>query len=94
MDENIDYLKEVTDRIKISKLLSQIPEENRKTAIELINKKEEIKKKNSLFAQIQINRIDKKILGFLLKFSSIYNISTSHNCFSLVFYLSTNFTYF
>ena len=67
MDENIDYLKEVNDRIKISKLLSQIPEENRKTAIELINKKEEIKKKNSLFAQIQINRIDKKISNLMQK---------------------------
>lgn len=67
MDENIDYLKEVTDRIKISKLLSQIPEKNRKTAIELINKKEEIKKKNSLFAQIQINRIDKKISNLMQK---------------------------
>ena len=67
MDENIDYLKEVTDRIKISKLLCQIPEENRKTAIELINKKEEIKKKNSLFAQIQINRIDKKISNLMQK---------------------------
>ena len=67
MDENIDYLKEVTDRIKISKLLSQIPEENRKTAIELINKKEEIKKKKSLFAQIQINRIDKKISNLMQK---------------------------
>ena len=67
MDENIDYLKEVTDRIKISKLLSQIPEENRKTAIELINKKEEIKKKISLFAQIQINRIDKKISNLMQK---------------------------
>ena len=67
MDENIDYLKEVTDRIKISKLLSQIPEENRKYAIELINKKEEIKKKISLFAQIQINRIDKKISNLMQK---------------------------
>ena len=67
MDENIDYLKEVNDIIKISKLLSQIPEENRKTAIELINKKEEIKKKNILFAQIQINRIDKKISNLMQK---------------------------
>ncbi len=67
MDENIDYLKEVTDRIKLSKLLSQIPEENRKTAVELLNKKEEIKKKNSLFAQIQINRIDKKISNLMQK---------------------------
>ena len=67
MDENIDYLKENNDRIKISKLLSQIPEENRKTAIELINKKEEKKKENSLFAQIQINRIDKKISNLMQK---------------------------
>ncbi len=61
MEDNIDYLDEVTNKINEAKLLSKIPVENQQIAINLLKKKQEIKNKNGLFAQIQINHINKKI---------------------------------
>ena len=61
MEDNIDYLDEVINKINEAKLLSKIPVENQQIAINLLKKKQEIKNKNGLFAQIQINHINKKI---------------------------------
>ena len=61
MEDNIDYLDEVTNKINEAKLLSKIPVENQQIAINLLKKKQEIKNKNGPFAQIQINHINKKI---------------------------------
>ena len=61
MEDNIDYLNEITNKINEAKLLSKISPENQALAISLIKKKQEIKNKNGLFAQIQINHINKKI---------------------------------
>ena len=62
MEDNIDYLNEITNKINEAKLLSKISPENQALAISLIKKKQEIKNKNGLFAQIQINHINKKYI--------------------------------
>ena len=61
MDENIDYLEAVTNKITEAKLLAKISPEQRDFAIQLLNKKKEIHKKNGLFAQLQINHLDKQL---------------------------------
>lgn len=61
MNNNIDYLKEVNERIEYANVLSNIPEENREAVIKLLDKKRIIKEKNSIFAFMQLSIIDKKI---------------------------------
>ncbi len=61
MEKEIDYLNEVTNKIDEAKLLSKIPLEKRSLAIKFLKKKQIIKNKNGLFAQIQINHINKKL---------------------------------
>ncbi len=60
-EEEIDYLKEVRGNINMAKVLSTIPEQNRKAAFELLLKQKEIREKNGFFAETKINRINKKI---------------------------------
>ncbi len=64
-EHNIDYLKEVSNNIAMAKILSQAPEENRKMIFELLQKQNEIRKKNGWFAETKIMLIDKKIKKML-----------------------------
>lgn len=73
MEKEIDYLNEVTNKIDEAKLLSKIPLEKRSLAIKFLKKKQIIKNKNGLFAQIQINHINKK-LNKMCKKNGFYNI--------------------
>lgn len=56
-----DYEELVKDNIQKAKTLVLIPEENRPLALELLKEREEIIKKNGLFVNFQLRKIDKKI---------------------------------
>lgn len=56
-----DYQELVKERIYQAKLLYSLSEEGKKEVLELLNKKEEIIKKNGIFANFQLKQIDKKI---------------------------------
>ena len=60
MDEK-NYLDFVNNQIELDKLLYSVKPENKEYAKELFNKKKEIMKKNSLFADLQLKKINKKI---------------------------------
>lgn len=59
--DNEDYMNKVKYQIELNKLLASIPPENRKEAKLLYDKKLEVIKKNSLFADWQLKKINKKI---------------------------------
>ena len=59
--DNEDQLDLVKNQIEIDKLIHSVKPENREYAKELLNKKREIIKKNGLFADFQLKRINKKI---------------------------------
>lgn len=61
MEENKDYLNLVTKHIEIDKILSTSNPKYHPHIKKLLEKKEIIKKKNGLFAGMQINKINKKI---------------------------------
>lgn len=56
-----DYEELVKDNIQKAKLLISIPEENRSLALELLNQREEIIKKNGVFVNFELKKIDKKL---------------------------------
>lgn len=56
-----DYEELIKENIIKSRLLYGLTDEEKTTVIELLNKKEIIKEKNGLFANIQLKQIDKKI---------------------------------
>lgn len=56
-----DYEEIVKDNIQKAKILFSIPEENRPLALELLKQREEILKKNGLFVNFELKKIDKKI---------------------------------
>ena len=92
--ENENYIDFVNNQIELDKLLSSVDPKNQKLAKELFNKRKDIIKKNGIFADFQLKRINKKIncLYIFLKFSMIYNICTSLYFFCFMFYVSTYFT--
>ena len=57
-----DYEELVKDNIQKAKILVSIPEKNRPLVLELLKKREEIIKKNGLFVNLELKKIDKKIL--------------------------------
>ncbi len=59
--EEKDYVEKVTENIEKAKFLFSIPEKNRTLALELLKKREEIIKKNGLFANFELRKIDKKL---------------------------------
>lgn len=59
--EKKDYEELVKENIFKAKLLSSIPDENRSIALELLKKREEILKKNGLFVNFELKKIDKKL---------------------------------
>lgn len=61
MVDNEDYMSKVKYQIELNKLLSKIKPENHKEAIILYNQKIEIMKKNGLFADWQLKKINKQI---------------------------------
>lgn len=56
-----DYEELVKDNIQKAKILVSIPEENRSLVLELLKKREEVIKKNGLFVNLELKKIDKKI---------------------------------
>lgn len=56
-----DYEELVKDNIEKAKILISIPEESRPIALELLRQREEIIKKNGLFVNFELKKIDKKI---------------------------------
>ena len=58
---NEDYMELVKNQIEVDKLLHSVKLENRGYAKELLNKKKEIIKKNGIFADFQLKKINKKI---------------------------------
>lgn len=61
MENNIDYLKDINQKIADANILSQIPDEKHIIALELLKKRKEIKEKNGLFVSSQLKSIDKKL---------------------------------
>lgn len=60
-DDKKDYEELVKENIYKAKLLYSLSDEDKSIVLELLNKKELIKEKNSLFAGYQLRKIDKKI---------------------------------
>ena len=58
---NEDYIELVKNQIEIDKLLHSVKPEKREYAKKLLNKKKEIIKNNGFLANIQLNKINKKI---------------------------------
>lgn len=56
-----DYEELVKNNIQKAKILVSIPEKNRPLVLELLKKREEIIKKNGLFVNLELKKIDKKI---------------------------------
>lgn len=56
-----DYEELIKENISKAKLLYGLTEIQKSEIIELLNKKEIIKNKNGLFANLQLKNIDKKI---------------------------------
>ena len=67
-----DYEELVKDNIQKAKILVSIPEKNRPLVLELLKKREEVIKKNGLFVNFELKKIDKKINK--LKIQKIDNI--------------------
>ena len=59
--DNEDYMDKVKNQIELDKLLHSIKPENHEEAKALYNQKKEIMKKNGLFADWQLRKINKKI---------------------------------
>lgn len=59
--EKKDYEQLVKENIEKANLLYNLNDEGRKLVEELLKKKEAIQAKNGIFANLQINRINKKI---------------------------------
>ena len=56
-----DYEELVKENIAKAKILASIPEKNRELALKLLKEKELVMKKNDLFANIKLKKIDKKL---------------------------------
>ena len=61
MIDNEDYMDKVKYQIELNKLLSTIKPEHRLEAKLLYEKKNEIIKKNDLFADLKLKKINKKL---------------------------------
>lgn len=59
--EEKDYEELIKENIEFSKLIYNLKDSDKKLVKELWFKKNEIKKKNSIFSTFQINHINKKI---------------------------------
>ena len=59
--EKKDYEELVKDNIEKANLLYSLSEEDKKEINILLNKKSKIIEKNGIFANLQLNRINKKI---------------------------------
>ena len=59
--ENEDYMDFINNQIELEKLLYSVKPEDRKYAKQLFEQKKEILKKNSIFADFQLKKINKKI---------------------------------
>ena len=59
--DKTDYEELVKDNIQKAKILVSIPEKNRPLVLELLKKREEVIKKNGLFVNLELKKIDKKI---------------------------------
>lgn len=60
-EEKKDYETLVKESIKRANILYSLSEKDRILVNNLLNKKEKIKEKNGIFANLQLNIIDKKI---------------------------------
>ncbi len=56
-----DYEEIVKENIEKARLLYSVPEQNREKLLQLLTEKENIIKKNGLFANLQLKKINKKI---------------------------------
>lgn len=63
-----DYEELVKENIKKARLLHSLSDEDMQIVTSLLNKKEEIMKKNGLFANFQLRQIDKKIMKIKNKY--------------------------
>lgn len=59
--ENKDYEQLVKENIEKARLLYDINDEGRKLIEHLLEEREKIRNKNGIFANIKINKINKKI---------------------------------
>lgn len=59
--ENKDFEELFKDNASKARILYEIPEENRNLAIEFLEKRSEILKKNGFFTNFELKMIDKKI---------------------------------
>lgn len=59
--DNKDYMELVKNQIELDKLLHSVKIENQAKAKELFNKKKEIMKRNGIFANFELKRINQKI---------------------------------
>jgi hypothetical protein len=67
MEEKVNYLDTIKNKIEEANLLSSVPEEDKKLAMELLIEKRKIKEANGLFAEFKINRINNKIEKLKIK---------------------------
>ena len=67
MEEKIDYLNVVKDKIEEANLLSSVLEEDKELAYKLLLQRRKVKKENGFFAEMKIQKIDKKIEKLKLK---------------------------
>jgi hypothetical protein len=67
MEDKVNYLDTVRNKIEEANLLSSVTEEDKKLAMQLLNKKRKIETNNGWFAEFKINRINNKIEKLKIK---------------------------
>lgn len=60
-DENFHFYEVIKENIYIAKYLSNLPDDKKNEVRKLLLKKEIIKQKNGLFAELRVDKINKKI---------------------------------
>ena len=63
--EEKDYMELVKENINLSKILYKVKPENREIVKSLIEEKKKIIQQNSIFAELKLKRINKKIQKYL-----------------------------
>lgn len=63
--DNKDYMDLVKENIELGKTLYKVKPENREIVKNLIEKKKKIIQQNGFFAELKLNRINKKIQKYL-----------------------------
>ena len=61
MNNEEDYMKLVKEQIELDKLLHSVKPEKKELAKKLLDKKKEVIKKNGIFADLELRKLNKKI---------------------------------